>query len=163
MDVIYDYVVTCKGLRSQIRKVDVIGDYGSRKHEAVRFWGKLPDEPQEVRILKIPKPLPDVSGEKIPSISDSVQGGKNVMSKEIVQRMVKQGVEAWRGNGRTSREGTQVQLSQTAWEGTQVPLKYTDREGILVPLRRSHFNEAEFQEHEEDFFNILDGRTSALV
>ena len=48
---------------------EVFEDYGAQASES---WSEMPEKPQEVMILKVPKPLPGVSGWK----NDSVQGGK---------------------------------------------------------------------------------------
>ena len=68
------------------------------------------------------KRLCQVSAKRKPCIHESVQGGRNVISKE--------GLDAWRREGVTSGEGTQVPLSQTAsQEGTQVPKGQTASQG----------------------------------
>ena len=72
---------------------------------------------QEVRILKVPKPLPGVSGRKTPSITDSVQGARNVMSKQVAQMVAEGELEAWRKRGKAAREGTQAPFGSNS-EGT---------------------------------------------
>ena len=57
----YDHVLASKGLRSKIRKVKYFEDYGAQASES---WSEMPEKPQEVMILKVPKPLPGVSGWK---------------------------------------------------------------------------------------------------
>ena len=60
----YDDVVACKCLLATFRKVEVIEECDSRPHEPLRFEVRCKKEPQEVRILKVPKPMPGVSGGK---------------------------------------------------------------------------------------------------
>ena len=80
------------------------------------------------------------------AISNSLEGPKAVV-KGISRRMAEEGLEASRGEGKTSRRGTQVPLRQTARAETQ------------VRLRRSHFDDVEYQEEETDLSNILEEQT----
>ena len=101
-------------------------------------------------ILKVPKPLQGVSGGKAPSMEDSMQSAKNVISKQEAQLTAIVGCETLKK--KANSQGTDPRtLSQTARDETQ------------VPVSRSHFVEEEFQENEEDFINILEEETSALV
>ena len=52
----YDYVVACKCPLTEIRKVEVIEDHDSRQRKPVRIEVRCKKEPQEVAILKVPKP-----------------------------------------------------------------------------------------------------------
>ena len=78
-------------------------------------WGLRLDakkEPQEVRILKAPKPLPGVSGGKTPSAEDSVQGARNEVSRK---RNAKKGRrEIWIMD--TRRENWQGRAPKYVWE-----------------------------------------------
>ena len=49
-----------------------------------------------------------------------------------------------------------MEKGNTDWRGTQAPLKQTVREGTQVPSGRKNSDEEEFQQDEEDFFNILE-------
>ena len=121
MERMYDYVVACKGLRSQIRKMEVIEDNDSRPRKPVRFEVRCKKEPQEVRNLD-PKPMPSPSGGKAPPVEDSVQGARHVISKNGKEgEAVREGSQE--RNSQTAREDTQEHLNQTATEGTQVPVR----------------------------------------
>ena len=67
----YDYVVACKGLKTKNRKVEVIEDNDSRPHDLVRFEVRCKKEQHEVMLLKIPKPLPGVSGGTVSRVGNS--------------------------------------------------------------------------------------------
>ena len=67
-----DDVVACKGVKAKIRKVEVMKDYDSRPHK-LEVWVLCKNEPQEVRNLKIPKPLPGVSGGKVLMLENGEQ------------------------------------------------------------------------------------------
>ena len=71
-----DKVMARKGPKANIRKVEVIEDYHSRPHKLVRFEVRCKKEPQEVRILKVPMPLPGVTGGKVLLVGDSEQNAK---------------------------------------------------------------------------------------
>ena len=47
-------------------------------------------------------------------------------------------------------------IANKAKEGIQVPMSQTARDGTQVPVRRSHFDEEEYQGHEEDIVHILE-------
>ena len=51
-----------KGQDGTNRKVEVVEDHDTKPHKLVRFEVKYQKEAQEVRILKVPKPLLGVSG-----------------------------------------------------------------------------------------------------
>ena len=86
--------------------------------------------------------MPDGNAGKTPSVEDSVQGAGNVMSKKETQRRAEVEFETWK-------------IANTAREGIQVPMSQTARDETQVPVRRSHFDEEEYQGHEEDIVNIL--------
>ena len=67
----YDCVVACEGLKTKIRKVEVMVESDSRQHKSVRceVWRKM--EPQEGRILLVSKPLPGRGRGKVPTIENS--------------------------------------------------------------------------------------------
>ena len=89
-------VVACRGLRSNIREVEVIEDYVSRLPTLVRFKVRCQKEPQEVKILKIPRPLP------------GVQGGQNTFSEQRFQGR-------WRSFSDQEFENRSV-VRQTLWQ-----------------------------------------------
>ena len=76
----YHNQVACKGLRSTIRNMEE-----TKPREVLKSDRK---EPQEVRILKVPRPLPGVSGRNNTFHNGSAQGDANEMSKRITQRLV---------------------------------------------------------------------------
>ena len=84
-----------------------------------------------------------------------MQGAGNVMRKKETQRRAEVRFETWK-IANTVREGIQVPMSQRARDGTKVPVRQTARDGTQVPVRRSHFDEEEYQGHEEDIVNILE-------
>ena len=59
MERMKNYVVACKCLKSNNRKVDVVEDFYSRPHKPVKFEVRCKKETQQVRVLKIPKQVPD--------------------------------------------------------------------------------------------------------
>ena len=61
---IYACVVPCKGPEAKNRKGEATEDFDSRPRTRVRFEVQCKKEPQKVRIMKVPKPLPGCSGGK---------------------------------------------------------------------------------------------------
>ena len=72
-----------------------------------------------------------------------MQGAGNVMRQKETQRRAEVRFETWK-------------IANTVREGIQVPVRQTARDGTQVPVRRSHFDEEEYQGHEEDIVNILE-------
>ena len=52
-----------RGCGQQLRKVEVLEDCDARSHKIVMFEVRCQQEPEEVGIFKVSKPLPGVSGE----------------------------------------------------------------------------------------------------
>ena len=125
-------------------KVDVFEDYDSRPRQPVRFEDGCKKEPQEVRISQVPKPLPGVSGRKAPSVEGRAQRARNVMSKQEMQRRGKK--DAKLGRRSKSGHGRDPRTHESNCQGWDPSTR----------VRKSHFDEEDVQENEEDFFNILE-------
>ena len=120
----YDYVVACKGLRSQIRKMEAIEDNDSRPRKPVRFEVGCKKEPREVRNLEGPQANARSQWRK------STSSGRQRARCQTCDQQ-KNGKK-----GEAVREGAQERRSQTAREGTQVHLNQTVTEGTQAPVRK---------------------------
>ena len=139
----YDYVVACEGSRSKLAKVEAIEDHGSRPHELVKLEVRYKKEPQAVRIPECLRTCARWQWRE-----NTFSGGQCARcwqcdEKKETQRRAEVGFETWK-------------IANTAREGIQVPKSQTARDGTQVPVRRSHFDEEEYQGHEEDIVNILE-------
>ena len=57
-------MVACEGLQSRIRNEEETDDHDTRPHKPVRCEVRCQKELEDVRVLKLPKPLPGASGGK---------------------------------------------------------------------------------------------------
>ena len=74
----YDYVVACEGLKTNIRQVELIEEYESRRSAR----SNNTEGPEAI--------LPGVSGGKVPLVEHSDQSVRNVFSKKKKQKQVLQ-------------------------------------------------------------------------
>ena len=93
-----DCVVACKGMRTNIRKMEVVEDFVSRPHQHVRFEARSED-------LACPTAVAKCQRGKICSVKDSVEGARKVMSKNDTQRVAEEGSEAEKKSGNQSGKG----------------------------------------------------------
>ena len=94
------------GMRSQkanIRNIEVIVDFDSRPHKPVSFEVPCKKEPQKVRTLKVPKPLPGCTGGKVRTVVNSEQN-VNVMSRKEAQDKAEETFLKWT-NLKKNRQG----------------------------------------------------------
>ena len=79
-----------------------------------------------------------------------------MMSKKEVQDKTEEQKVQWKKETQTGEGLKRISMKQTAREATKILENQTVREGTQVPSGRKNFGEEEFQQDEEDFFNILE-------